>query len=127
MNNYRTRAEGEYPEKVSLTLIAEITDENGVLLVSGQLTTLTLTIYAPDILGSPIINNKKDINILNANGGVFDSDGIITVLLSPQDTVCVGSAGNELHRHLFTWTFSNGSKTGRHEVDILFKNMYKVG
>jgi hypothetical protein len=127
MSNYRTRAEDEYPEKVSLTLVAEIADEDGNLLVSGQLTSLKLTIYAPEILGNPVINNKKDINILNANGGTLDSFGELTLLLSEQDTVCVGSAGNELHRHLFTWTYANGAKTGRHEVDILFKNMYKVG
>lgn len=127
MSNFRTMVEEEYPEKISLTVIAEIVDENGNLLVNSQLQSLTLTIYAPELLGSPVINSKKNINILNANGGAVSSTGEVTLLLDPQDNVCIGSANNELHRLLFTWTYSNGSKTGRHEVDILLKNMYKVG
>jgi hypothetical protein len=116
-----------YSERTTLTLEAEISDEDDNPLINGQIQSLTMTIYAPDLSGAPIINNRKNVNILNANGCTLDSSGLLTILLTEQDTVCIGSAGEELHRHLITWTYSNGSKTGRHEIDILLKNMYKVG
>jgi hypothetical protein len=86
---------------------------------------LTLTYY--HVADGSIINNREGQDILNANGVTFHAtSGLLTWTLQPADTVIVlDSYAVERHRALLEWTLNNGV-TGKHEVDILVRNLGKV-
>lgn len=90
-------------------------DESGAGVGTGQLTTLTLTLY---LKGSPstYINGRNAQDALNANGVTVDAIGNVTWQMSYLDNPLVGEPDQaEEHVALFEWTWSGGTKKGNAE------------
>lgn len=89
---------------------------------------LTVTLFARDLAGKPVINSRLDQNVLNANGGVLQADGCFRLLLVVADNIVMNSAlSSEVHRLSFKWTYLGGTRTGRREVDFTLRNLSKLG
>jgi len=118
------------PEQTTLLISGTLKDETGVVIPSAALTTLTLTLYAPEVTGQPIINSVNGTNVLNdgVRGVVHATNGTVTLTLLPADgAIQVTTNEFELHRALLQWTFgSGGAKAGRQEIDYLRRNLNKV-
>lgn len=116
---------GTFHEKATTRVTAKITDEAAAALGSAALNTLTLTLY--NFADGAIINSRNQQSILNANGGVVDASGNLTLTLAPADMVIVDT-GLLLERHvaLIEWTYAGGLKTGRQEVELMLRNLTKV-
>lgn len=120
-------------EKSTCRITGALVDEAGSPLAAGQLSALTLTLYAL-IETLPIINTNTDKNILNANQGTIDADGVFTLTLAPADNAIMSGvdsaettgAINEWHRALIKWTWAGGAKAGMYEIDFKVRNVSKV-
>jgi len=63
-------------------------------------------------------------DVLNKNNVTVDSNGIMVWLMQPKDTKIVDpSLNSEIHRAIFTWTYSGGTKTGRYIIDFTIQNI----
>lgn len=121
---FRTVIEDPIPEKVSVQIAALIHDEKNVGIPAANLTTLVFTLY--DLASESIINSRTAVNILNTGGGVVDTSGNLTLTLTPNDGVILGTSDLEKHLVLLEWTYNSGSKAGRGEVELSIKNLLKV-
>lgn len=114
------------PEKTSLRYRASLTKEDGTALAAAELSTLTLTLYALDTART-IINSVNGTNILNVGRGTIDANGLLTVILTPDDTqVLDATLAEEKHVLLFQGTYASGAKATRHEVLLTVLNLTKV-
>lgn len=83
----------------------------------SNLNTLTLTIA--DTLTGMIINGVQNVNILNANRGIIDQFGNVTVLLEPGDTMLSYPSYPRVERSLiFVWTYNGGASVGIHQANF---------
>jgi hypothetical protein len=118
------------PERATLRLSGTLLDDAGLPIPSAALTTLTLTLYAPEVSGTPIINGRNGTNILNDGvlGVVHASNGTLTLTLTPADGVLMDAGAElELHRALIQWTYgAGGSKGSGHEIEWPVRNLLKV-
>lgn len=128
------RRKEDIMEQETVDLQLQILDFDNDPIAADELDTLTLTLY--DEESGEIINDRDHVNILNANGGAVDDEGILTMSLESDDTVLVGdptaaystdlfnyfrrsrpwlqrtSYGQlyrEWHIALFEWTWTDGS------------------
>lgn len=112
-------------ERVSVKYTATIKDEAGTAIPGSALTALTLTLYS--VHSGTIVNSRNDQNVLNANGVTVDEAGLLTWIMDPLDNQVLDTAfAYERHRALFEWTWSGGTKAGKHEVDFLVQNLGQV-
>ena len=95
-------------------------------ILSGNLDKLTLTVYAPDVKGKPIIGKNDHVNILNANQGTVTSGGKVTLILKKKDTVL--SVPNQINKYiaLIEYTFNSNTEEGKVEVAYFIRPGYKV-
>lgn len=111
-------------EKETTKFTATITDEAGAVLASASISALTLTLYdhaSGDIINSRNAQDVKDTN----NVTIHATSGLMTWTSVANDHVMSDTTKEyELHVALFEWTFS--SKTGRHEILMLVRNLTKV-
>lgn len=118
------------PERTTLLITGTVKDELGVAIPLSSIGTLTLTLYAPEVTGQPIINSVSGINILNdgVRGVVHATSGAVTITLLPADGAIQDvTQATELHRALLQWTYgAGGAKSGRHEIDWMVRNLDKV-
>jgi hypothetical protein len=113
----------EVPERTSFRYTANLTKEDGTPLTAAQLTTLTLTLYAMDATLT-IINSVSDQNILNADRGTVDANGLLTIILTPADNQVLNTTLTvEYHIMLIEATYASGTKASRHEVRLAVRNM----
>lgn len=127
MSEPRTVLTDVVAEESTCRITAVVQDESGVALPDTQVTTLELTLYAPDLGDEPILNSRDAVNVKNANGGTLDASGNFVLTLGPADNeVLDRTRPQELHRALLVWTFAAGAKTGRYEVDFYVRNMQRV-
>ena len=127
MNSYRTLIEEIVPERSSCELKTKLTRSDGNVLLEADFTSLLLTIFVPELDGSPIVNNVLNRNVLNANGGTFDTDGVLTINIFPNDNAVLGASDPELHRARIEWIYSSGTKSGIHEFDWYVANLKLKG
>ena len=73
-----------------------LVDEDGAPVTAARLTGLTF--WLRDHLGA-IINSRDTVDILNANGGTIDSNGLLTLILEPEDMVIVGTGSFQVENH----------------------------
>lgn len=112
-------------EKTTHVYSCTIKDENDTAVPAAQLNTLTLTLYA--VQTGTIINSRSQQNILNANNVTVNSSGVLTWTMQPNDNIIVNDAlDEETHVALFEWTYSSGTKAGKHEVKFVIQNLTKV-
>jgi hypothetical protein len=106
------------PENTSQRINFTVVDEDGVGIPAASLTSLTVTLY--NKRDEAIINSVDDIDILNANGGVVDVNGVGSWLMAPADNpilVTTSRAGWEHHIALFEWAWGSGKK-GKQPVKL---------
>lgn len=107
-------------EGVSAILTTTIQDLDGEPLGSADLDTLTLSLY--DEPTRTIINERDDVDVLNANGGTLDADGNFELSLSADDTAVVDDAALlEWHIALLTWTWTEGADTFTGKAAIIHR------
>ena|SRR5436190_23659724 len=107
---------------------ATITDDAGAALPAASLTTLTLTLYVIKADGTiAYVNSRNRQSILNLNNGTVDVNGLVTWLVQQADTTFVeATLPFERHIALFEWTWSTGSKAGKHEAVLNIQNLNVV-
>ena len=118
------------PEQTTLLITGTVKDELGVAIPLASIGTLTLTLYAPEVTGQPIINSVNAVDVKNdgVRGVVHATSGAVTLTLLPADGAIQDVTKEiEIHRALLHWTYGAGSsKAGRHEIDLLVRNLNKV-
>ncbi|HMU54856.1 MAG TPA: hypothetical protein PKA61_07610 [Nitrospira sp.] len=116
------------PEKSSGPVITmTLLDETGAPVPLAVISTATLTIYARDEAGQPIINTVDDVDIKNVGrGSIHSTSGLLTLTLDSADNSIQNSANDlEWHRLLLEVTY-NGSKQLKYEIDVPVRNLYRV-
>lgn len=123
-----TDKERRVEERSTARYVVTLKDETGVVIPLSALTTLTLTLY--DVYTNTVINSRNDQNVKNTNNVVYTEAGVLTWTLQPTDNVIVTSDvrtnGYEDHIALFEYTWSSGSKAGKHELEIFVRQINKV-
>lgn len=80
--------------------------------------TLVGTLY--NVEDESVINSRNATNYFDLNGATIDSDGVLSLELTPDDNQIVGTRTGktrEKHRMLLVWTWASGTRTGRHEFE----------
>ncbi len=102
-------------------------DQNSEVIDSGDLTTLTLTLY--DFISGTIINSRSKQDILNKNNVTIDGNGLLTWDMVVADNAIMGTSvlvgGLEQHVALFEYTWGV-AKAWKHEVKFDVLNLAKV-
>ena len=121
--SYQTVLTTPVIEKQTTVLTGVIQDENGSPIAASQLETFILYLYNQK--NSAIINTRSGSNILNANGGTVDANGVFVLTLDSADMTLVGTDTLEIHVAQFRWTWPNGApvKSGVHEVIFSVYNL----
>lgn len=107
-------------------ITATIQDENDAVIDVADLNTVTLTLYNLDDADNTIINSRNAQDVKNANNVTISSLGALVWSVQVLDTAIVGSTETERHRAVFAWTYNSGTKTGRHVIDMVIRNLEKV-
>lgn len=117
---------GPINEESCFTYTAELKDKNGctVFVVNN----MYLTLF--DKGSGIIINKRKHQDILNSNGGVFES-GKLTMNFTANDSKLVIQE-NEYEEHIaqFEYSFLNAygqPVTCRHSIVLRIQNLAKIG
>jgi hypothetical protein len=113
------------PERSTPVFTAKLVDHNGNAIPMGNLNSLTMTLYAPNVFGKPLINNVENRNILNTNQGVIDSAGNLTITLTEDDMKVLSPQGSapEVHRVLLKWRYLNDTKGASQEIEFQVANI----
>lgn len=94
----------EVKENGTVKITGQFTDGENDILDKTMLASLTATLRYKD----QVINSRDEQNILDANGGTVDDDGVLTLYLGQSDNVNVESDIDELEPHILTirweWT-----------------------
>lgn len=118
----RTVFDAPIAERVSAQYSVTLTSETGAPLGAGDLTALTLTIYALDA-EETIVNSVDAVSVLNAGRGTLDANGLLTLTLLPDDNQLVDpTRRSEKHIWLLQGTWGGIKKT-RHEVQVEVLNL----
>lgn len=115
-------------EKTTPRYSAVVLDDQGNPLPVASLTTLTLTLYVVNADGTTtIVNGRNAQSVLNVNNVTVDSLGNVIWTVQPADLTFVDpTLAFERHIALWQWTWSSGSKAGKHEVVLNVQNMTLV-
>lgn len=102
-------------------------DEAGVAVPLAAIGEATLTIYARDEAGQPLINAVDHADIKNVGRGTIHStSGLLTVTLESLDNSISNSANAlEWHRFLIEVTY-NSTKELKYEIEAPVRNLYRV-
>jgi hypothetical protein len=87
----------------------------------SSLTSLTLSII--NVGTDAVINNRNQVNVLNANGGEVDEDGNFVLFLTPGDTSLADTPSLiSVERALvMDWSYNGGQSVGRHKFRFIVK------
>ncbi|MDB4263164.1 hypothetical protein N9842_03055 [Porticoccaceae bacterium] len=115
-------------EASSAQYVATITDEAGSAIALTDLTAITLTLY--DEYSGTIINSRTDQDVKNANNVVITSGGVLTWSIQPADNAIINTTlrtnSYEFHVALFEYTWDSGSSAGKHELELVVRQLDKV-
>lgn len=102
-------------------------DETGTAVPLAAIGAATLTIYARDEAGQPLINSVDHADIKNVGRGtIHNTSGLLTVTLESLDNSIHNSANVlEWHRFLIEVTY-NSTKKLKYEIDAPVRNLYRV-
>ena len=116
------------PEKsTGPRITGTLSDEAGAPIALASIQTATLTIYARDEAGQPIINSVDHVNIKNANQGtIHASSGVLTLTLNALDNA-ISNAANDLEWHrLLIEVGYNSTQALKYEIEFPVRNLNKV-
>lgn len=117
------------PEQSSGPVItATLLDETGAAVPLSAISAATLTLYARDEAGQPLINSVDHVSIKNAGRGtIHATSGLLTIALDAADNSLHNSANDqEWHRLLIEVTY-NTTRQMKYEIDVAVRNLYRVG
>ncbi len=115
----------EVSELTTPTYRATLIDNNGDVVQGAVLDTLTLTVFQEYTL--EIVNGRYFQDVLNTNGVIVDTNGLLVWSLTTLDTVILNPAlRKEMHRARFAWTFDSGLRAGTREVIIMVNNSARL-
>lgn len=111
-------------EGESGNITSTLQNKAGNNLTKSEIISLTITII--DARSNSIVNNRLNVNILDANDGTVSVEGELTFKLQPEDTINVGSPKNYLEEKQITiqWTWldlEGDLNTGKHVFSIYVK------
>lgn len=108
-----------------MRLSGSFVDEVGDPIQLADLAALTLTLYEKS--SETVINNRNDIDVLNASIGTVDAIGNWTLDLTAADMAILDTnRSKETHVALLEWTYGLSGE-GREEIEFQVYNMRKVG
>lgn len=114
-------------EQTTPRYTAILTDDEGNSLPATSLTALTLSLYVIKADGTiAYVNSRNAQNVLNTNDVSVGADGTLIWQMVAADLTLIESLPFERHIALFTWTWSAGTKKGRHEIVFTVKNLQEV-
>ena len=99
-------------EGVHSDIVGDFTDMNGEVILKASLASVKLTLF--DRNTRAVINSRNLQNVLDANGGTVDADGVITMRLIDIDNVILDVEGEleagDIEEHIarFTWGWNDG-------------------
>ena len=99
-------------------------DEFGAAIPGAALSTLHLWLFNEH--DGQIINSVDDIDILNVDRGVVDVNGVLTLILEPDDNVILGDELEEEHIAFLRWTYAGGTRAGGQEIALFVRDFEKV-
>lgn len=107
-----------FQEDGSCNVVFTPQDMAGDPITKLNLISATLTLFDPAT--NEAINGRLDQDVLDANDGVVDDDGTITVRLDATDMAIIGDvADGEFEDHVlyldYTWSDGVATRTGRTE------------
>lgn len=114
-------------EESSFEVECQLVDAKLEPILSGNITKLTLTTYAADVRGNPIIGKNDKVNIFNANQGTITAGGKLTLAMKPKDTPI--TVANQINKYiaLVEWTFgAGGAEEGKFEFAYYVRPGVKV-
>lgn len=118
-------SESPVEEKTTARIAGRLVDEAGAALGSGDLASITVTLY--DRSSGDVINGRNATSVLNLNGGTVDADGNFTWTMDPDDSpIMDADKALEQHVALFQWAWAAGAKVDRQEVIVPVRNLAKV-
>lgn len=109
----------ETTQRINFTVV----DEDGVGIPAASLDSLTVTLFTTR--ANTIINSRDTIDILNANGGSVDANGVGYWLMDPDDNAIIGGGKSEHHTALFEWGWAT-TREGRQPVLLKVCNLKQV-
>lgn len=111
-------------EQSSAVYTATLKDENGTVIGSGAIDSLTLTLS--NVADGSIINSRDEQDALNANNVTVSGGGVLVLTLQPADTAIIDPTQDfELHRATFQMQFNTVSFSNW-DVDFMIRNLSKV-
>jgi len=116
------------PEQSSGPLITmTLLDEAGAAVPLSAIGTATLTIYARDESGQPILNSVDHVDIKNTGRGtIHATSGLLTIEPVSADNNIQNTANDlEWHRFLIEIGYSS-TKALKFEIDAPVRNLHKV-
>ena len=99
----------EPKEGGSCQITVTLYDASGNALTKAEISTLTVSLYNAE--DNAIINSRNAQSVLDANGGLVSSGGVLTLALLPSDNIIVDSTMEKETHNLdvnWTWTDING-------------------
>jgi len=110
------------PERSSRTYRATIRDMDGVELEASQVSSVKFSLR--DDKTDVVINGRFRVEVLNANGGTMGVGGALSMVLSPEDTVTMGTGKLQKRRMLFEVDYIGGHEN--HEVYFWVENLEDI-
>lgn len=122
---FRTTFTDAVAEKSTFRLTGTLKDDEGVVIPSGDIAALTVTLYR--MPSGSIINSRDGQDIKNANGGtIHATSGAWALVLSGLDNAIEDGRGEETHQAQIKWTYNAGAKDGYHVFEFKIANLLKV-
>lgn len=115
-----------YIEESSFEISFQLVDSNLNNILSGNIDSLVMTVYAADVRTKPIIGKNDRVNIFNANQGTITAGGLLTISMKSKDTVL--TVPNQINKYiaLIEWKFNSNLDSGKVEVAYFIRPGYKV-
>lgn len=115
-----------YIEESSFEISFQLVNSQLENILSGNIDSLVMTVYAPDVRTKPIIGKNDRVNILNANQGTITAGGLLTISMKSKDTVLTVS--NQINKYiaLVEWKFNSNLDSGKVEIAYFIRPGYKV-
>lgn len=108
-------------------ITATIRNLAGEVIPAGSLDELVATLY--DEKSGDLLNERDHVDVLNANGGTVDVNGVFSMRLDADDMVIVNDArASELHICLLEWKYTVAFQQfeGKAEIAFMVKNLVRV-
>jgi hypothetical protein len=106
---------GPFPSGSTIVYTGNLVDLAGLAIPAASLSTLTLSLLNG---AGAVINSVSNVNILNTGRGTVDTQGKVTVTLSPADTALGTFPSVRSSEIALVLNWTSGGVTGRHQANL---------